>query len=129
MGFRSGVCIDVLEVLFPFAVETARCCLLYAVLHFLPVGILCVAFVEQVILAVFVDDVIVYAAILGAEEHLGFGFETSKVGIGVGIIRNQSLAVIALQGEINHVLACFLVVNGLWRPYPIGITEVVWVSL
>ena len=79
--------------------------------------------------AVTLDDIIVDATILGIEEHLWLTLETSEILVGISIIGNETLSAITstLKGEVNHILLCLLIIDGLWSPYPVGIAEVLLV--
>ena len=117
MSLCAGVRVDVFEILFPFSGEASRCRLLNSVLYLLAIGIFGVALIEHMVDTVLINNVIVDAAVFCAEQHLRLTFKRSEVGIGVCVVCNEALAVIALQGEINHVLACFFIEDGLRRPY------------
>ena len=129
MSACAGVCIQVNEVFLPRTFQARRGCLLYAVLNLLAAVVLRVSFIEEVIEAVLVDDVVVDAAVLRLKEHLGFALETCEIAVGIGVVGDEGLAVAALQGEVNHVLARRAVVDGLWCPHPVGIAEVLGIIL
>ena len=126
---RSCVGIEVFEVLLPWAEQVLGRGLLDAVLDFLAVLVFGVAFVEEVVHAIFVDDVVVDAAVLGREQDLRLTLETCEILVGVCIVGDERLAVAALQGEVDHVLLRLAVVDGLRSPYPVGITEVLGIVL
>ena len=120
---RASIGINILEILLIRSRQFFRRCLLDAVLYFLAVLVLRVALIEQVEDPVFLDDVGVYAAVFGGEQHLRLALESSKVLVGVGVVGDECLAVVALQREVYHVLPGLAVVDGLWRPHPVGIAE------
>ncbi len=101
------------------------------VLYLLAVSILDISLVEHVVYAVSLDDIVVYASVFCAEEHLWLALKTGEVLVGIGIIRYETFPSVAraLQGEIYHVFPSLAVVDGLWSPYPICIGEVLLVVL
>ena len=121
-----GVGVDKLEVFLPGSGEFLGRSHLYAVLYLLALGVLDVALVEQVVHAVALNDVVVDASVFGREQHLRLALEAREVVVGVGVIGDEALAAVAraLQGEVNHVFLGLAVVDGLRRPHPVGVGEV-----
>ena len=81
---------------------------------------------EDVIKSVVVaHDICVDAGILHVEKHLGLSFEVAEVLVCIGIVYAvvRAAAVIRQDGEVHHVLAGFLVINGLWSPYSCDVLE------
>ena len=74
--------------------------------------------VEQVVDAIFVDNVSVDTRFLVGrnEQRLGFAFKVGEVGIGIGVIDNVG-AVTVFHGPVDHVLSRFGVINGLRGPH------------
>ena len=121
---RTSIGIDILEVFLIWSCQLLRRCLLDAIFEFLAVSILRVAFIEKVVHTVLVDDVVVYRAILRLKQHLRLALESREVLVGIGIVGDERLAVVTLQGKVNHILPGLAVVDGLRRPHPVGIAEV-----
>ena len=73
---------------------------------------------------ILVDNVVVYRTVLRRKQHLRFALESRKVLVGVGIIGDERLTVVALQREVDHIFLRLAVVDSLWCPHPVGIAEV-----
>ena len=104
--------------------DIARRSLLDTVDILAPVLILRVALVEEVVAAIFIDDVIINRAILGCKELARLALESGEVRIGIGIVADECLTIATLQGEVYHILLRLVIIDSLRCPHPIGIGKV-----
>ena len=86
------------------------------------------SFIEEMIGAVFMDDVAVYGTVFGSEHQLRLVLEGREIFVGVCAIEIEGGVVFEAYGEVDQVFPCFGVVNGLGCPYPFDVGELLGIG-
>lgn len=109
----SGIRVEICEMFFPRAAQRRGRGLLYAAFQLFAVPVFGISFIEEMIGAVFMDDVAVYGTVFGSEHQLRLVLEGREIFVGVCAIEIEGGVVFEAYGEVDQVFPCFGVVNGL----------------
>ena len=97
----SGIHVMVNEIFFPRAAQRRGSGLLYAAFQLFAVPVFGVSFIEEMIGAVFMDDVAVYGTVFWGEHQLRLVLEGREIFVGVCAIEIEGCVVLEAYGEVD----------------------------